>query len=246
MNELYEIKKEKAAAVNCQMHNPSTGAIPMKCSNTAVDNARKVVKFAAIAVYCRCCFIFALIGAIALFAVGFVLGEITFEGYTPDVIGVIMRFVSLGALAGTILGIIVSAIACAAKNKAENKRFEAFESVRVSLNATRLILSESAASVKDNPAASFLASAPRRQKGTLFLTMSSLEFYDKSFLTPHNNFLIKFSDIYCATSHGDRLNVETAKGIYKFKVPAGKARFWKKAINHATQYGVNIPVDNNY
>ena len=246
MNELYEIKKEKASVVNCKMHDASAGTIPMKCSNTAVDNARKVVKFAPIAVYCRCCFIFALIGAIALFAVGFVLGEITLEGYAPDVIGIIMRFVSLGALAGAILGIIIAAIACASKKKAENKRFEAFESVRVSLNSTRLILAESGAAVKDNPAASFLASAPRRQKGTLFLTMSSLEFYDNSFLTPHNNFLIKFSDIYCATTRADKLYVETAKGIFKFKVPAGKARFWKKAINHATQYGVNIPVDNNY
>lgn len=242
MNELYEMKKEKAANLVCEMHNPDKGAIPMKCSNTAVDNARKVVKFAPIVVYCRCCFTLALLAAIAGLALGVVLGEVDLNGYAPDVFGDAMLFASLGALCGIILGIIISAISCGAKKRKENKRFDSFESVRISLNSVRLILVESAASVKANPASYFLASAPKRQKGSLFLTMSSLEFYDNSFLTPCRNFLIKLSDIHYAKTKGkDKLLVETAKGTYVFKVPAGKAKFWKKTLNHASQYGQNIP-----
>ena len=242
MNELYEIKKEKAANLVCEMHDPSKGAIPMKCSNTAIDNERKVVKFAPIVVYCRCCFTLAIILAVALCAVGVVLGEVDLNGYAPDVFGDAMLFASIGALIGIVVGIFISIIACAVKKSKEKKRFKKFESVRLALNSVRLILVESAAGVKANPASYFLASAPKRQKGSLFLTMNSLEFYDNTFLTPYRNFLIKLTDIHYARTKGrDKLVVETAKGTYVFKLPAGKAKFWKKSINHASQYGQAIP-----
>ncbi len=143
-----------------------------------------------------------------------------------------------GAVLGIVLGLVLGIIACIIRSIAEASRYLRFRRVRHSLERARYVICESFVKVKDNPADIFYSDSDKKKKGTLFLTKRSLEFYDNNYLTPYRNFLVKLTDITVVESKGlSKVYIYTAKGKYIFRVPVGRAKFWKRSLLHAIQNG---------
>ena len=170
---------------------------------------------------------------IDIFRVGLMF---TFDfNFTADVGELVDRAFD-GAALGFAIGFVHSILSWIVRAIAECFRVKRFKDVRGKLDATREIIWESFVRVKDKPANVFYSDWQKNKRGNLFLTYSSLEFYDNEYQTTHRNFLLKLRDITVVESKGNRkLIVYTAKGRYLIKVPIGRAKFWKKALLHAIQ-----------
>ena len=257
MYDLYDFKKRNAYRTMNKMSDPSTGTIPMNLADEKRDNKRKRLAFNAFIVLFSTALFFILIGALANLAIGFfdagsIINSIapsagaasaaqgsliTFDpAFVINFDMVLQRGID-GALLGAVAGVIVGLILIGFHAIAEAASYKRFSSVRASLNMVRFVVCESSASVKDVPAGIFYNDGGCK-KGNLFLTRSSLEFYDNDYLTPHRNFLVKLGDITVVESRGfSKIRIYTSKGKYVFKVPVGKAKFWRKGLLHAIQNG---------
>ena len=259
MYDLYDFKKRNAYRTMTRMTDPSTGTIPMKLADETRDSKRKRLKFNAFMVLTSCVIAFILIGALANLALGFFDADSLMYSIVPDgeakldvlsegsaftldfsfvldVDAAIHRIID-GAVLGVVIGIIVGILCIVIKSVNEAAAYKRFKSVRASLNMVRFVVCESSASVKDLPAGIFYNDGTSK-RGNLFLTRSSLEFYDNNYLIPHKNFLVKLVEITVVETRGkSKIRIYTMKGKYTFKVPTGKAKFWKKCLLHAIQNG---------
>lgn len=221
---------------------------------------KKRIKFNPVLVVLLCMLCFAIIVALANLVLNFFDAKsliyaqspnsdakfgIFAEGYTfaldldfvLDLDELIHR-VADGAILGLAIGFVYGLLSCMIRALADAFRYRRFRRVRHSLEQARYVVCESFARVKDEPADIFYGDKSKNKTGTLFLTKRSLEFYENQYLTPYRNFLVKLDDISVVEAKGLRkVIVYTAKGKYIFRLPIGRALFWRRSILHAIQNG---------
>lgn len=171
---------------------------------------------------------------------GLIPGMIAEEGASEnDVAAQTVMYVGIGALAGLVLGAIISligAFSCKAADKAAEVQFE---EVRKKLSSVRRIVCESRAVTDDFYAFAFIGDYSYK-RGRLYLTYDAVEFYDDQFNVDYKNFLINIHDICfvkprCMFRH--KLCLYTRSGKYVIRVPFGTASFWCRQIRHVMQRG---------
>ena len=149
-------------------------------------------------------------------------------------ISVLLEYVISGAVIGLGVGLVLAALICLFRSGAERRRDASAEDIRACLEPVRPIIADgSAVATKTIPATN-----GSRRRGTLMLTESTLEFYDKDYTSAQRNFLIKLSDVVSVRSttcllSNNKITVSTTKASYTFRVPIGTARSWKKYIKAA-------------
>lgn len=146
------------------------------------------------------------------------------------VIDLAVNGLAIGLVAGLALAIVL-VIGRAIANK---KRFKNVSPIREALDAARHIRCESYTKIKALPKGADKVKKSHK-KGNLFLTDCSIEFYNKKFRKAKKNFLIKLSDVSYVKRRGNKLHIYTGEGKYTFKVQAGTAKRWKKAILRAAK-----------
>lgn len=221
---------------------------------------KKRIKFNPVLVVLVCMLCFAIIVALANLALNFfdakslIYSEspnndaqlgIFAEGFTLSFdldfvldLDEVLHRVADGAILGLVLGFVYGLVSCLIRALADAFRYSRFRRVRHSLEQARYIVCESFARVKDEPADIFYGDKSKNKTGTLFLTKRSLEFYENQYLTPYRNFLVKLDDISVVEAKGLRkVIIYTAKGKYIFRLPVGRALFWRRSILHAIQNG---------
>lgn len=146
----------------------------------------------------------------------------------------VVEYLISGVILGLIIGVVLGVLVCAIRAIAERRRNNNAEDIRACLEPVRPIIADGyAVAAKRIPTAS-----GKKSSGTLVLTQSTLEFYDKDYTAAQKNFLLKLSDITSvrATScllANNKITVMTTKASYTFRVPIGTAGDWKRYIKAA-------------
>ena len=139
-----------------------------------------------------------------------------------------------GAAIGAIAGIVLAILVCLIRSAAENRRSENAEDIRACLDPVRSVVADGyVVASKKIPSIN-----NSKNKGTLLLTESTLEFYDKDYTAAQKNFLLKLSDVISVRSKSsllfnNKIIIMTTKASYTFRVPIGTAREWKRMIKAA-------------
>lgn len=146
----------------------------------------------------------------------------------------VLGYLATGAVFGALAGVVLGFVICFTRCRLEARRCENAEDIRASLSPVRHIIADGYAVASEK----IPSTGSSKSKGTLFLTDTTLEFYDRDYTTAQKNFLIKLSDITSVRATtcllcNNKITVVTTKASYTFMVPIGTAKDWKKFIKAA-------------
>ena len=187
--------------------------------------------------------VFTLVGLIGGFVFNLISSNFQFNADSDMIIQILIGL-GAGAVAGLIIGIIV-ALSSKSTDKSNAKTLQPYKEV---LNSVRPIICESRVYINDEYSRNFLnerADIAIYKQGRLFLTDTTIEFYDLDAGTAYKNFVINLSDINFVGRSPMRLILQTRSGEYKFHVPIGNSNQWRRQVLHALKRGVRT-INTNY
>ena len=159
-----------------------------------------------------------------------------------------LTHILIGVAGGAVLGLIIGIFAALSSKATDKTNAKTLQPYKEVLNSVRPIICESRAYINDDYARSFLnerADASFYKQGRLFLTDTTVEFYDLDAGVAYKNFVINLSDINFVGRSPMRLILHTRSGEYKFHVPIGNSNQWRRQLLHALKRGVRT-VNTNY
>lgn len=188
--------------------------------------------------------VFTLIGLVGGFVYNLIATDFSFDFNDEAVVRIL-----IGLAAGVVLGLIIGIIAALSSRATDRSNANTLQPYKEVLNNVRPIICESRVYINDEYARSFLnerADHSFYKQGRLFLTDTTIEFYDLEAGTAYKNFVINLSDINFVGRSPMRLILETRSGEYKFHVPIGNSNQWRRQVLHALKRGVRtLPTNYN-